>query len=322
MRLTLDLDLIAERLLPGEAERLRELAALSRKPVPVWLNLILVFGALATAAGVVALNPAPEVGLILAAISLAGALFVRHGAGPAWRVLECGLAIMAAAGLSGFVATTGLFARDSHLAPVIIFALTTGLALLFRERFLAAMSVVALGGVVGMGTGYWHASYGLFVQEPTLTILTFGALAAGLYALRGRLSGDWASLATIAARVSVMFANFGFWVGSLWGDRIGEHWVAQREDWEAFSDWRETAINVPDLAFTLGWVGALALMIWRGGRGGFLATSAIVFFAIHAYTQFFERLHYAPEALILGGISAVALATWLGVSRMHRLRAA
>ncbi len=51
-------------------------------------------------------------------------------------------------------------------------------AVWFRSAFLAALVVLALDAVFGTGTGYWHTSYALFVEEPLITIGVFGALAA------------------------------------------------------------------------------------------------------------------------------------------------
>ena len=47
----------------------------------------------------------------------------------------------------------------------------TASALWFRSALLAAFAVLSLGAILGSGTGYWHASYALFVEEPTITII-------------------------------------------------------------------------------------------------------------------------------------------------------
>ena len=183
----------------------------------------------------------------------------------------------------------------------------TAAALWFRSALLAAFAVLSLGAILGSGTGYWHASYALFVEEPTITILVFGLLALGLYRARNTLSDAWNNLVTVAARTAMFMVNFAFWVGSLWGDRIGEHWFAPQR-WSDRSEWREAAIAIPDHVFTLGWIGALVAMIFTSRRNSFLSITSIAFLTIHGYTQYFEYLGAKPETLVIGGLVLVGLA--------------
>ena len=83
-----------------------------------------------------------------------------------------------------------------------------------------ALAVLALAACLGARTGYMHAMYSLTIQEPTLTIMLFSALALGAYLISKRLKADYERLAITAARISVLLINFGFWIGSLWGDRL------------------------------------------------------------------------------------------------------
>ncbi len=308
----LDLDALTARgaLSTAEAERLAALALPERRG-RLWINLLLVFGALAAAAGAIALVPDPTTGLVLALLSLGGGalLQARDGDGR-WRVLCEALALIGALGLSGWIAWH--FAEragpvnDTWPALAIMAILAAG-AVVFRSALLAALAVLAFGGAIGSGTAYWHASYFLFVREPALTIIAFTALAGALYAARERLGAAWGTVTSAAARTSVMVANFGFWIGSLWGDYPLEHWTAG-EDWRAAEAWRAGALHIPDVAFTIGWALALLGLIARSRAGGFLSNLAIVFLAIHGYTQVFEVLGAQPWTLLLAGLSAVALA--------------
>ena len=54
--------------------------------------------------------------------------------------------------------------------------------------------------MVGSGTAYWHASYGLFVQEPAISAILFGAVAGTLYAAREWIPEAWKTVTTVAAR--------------------------------------------------------------------------------------------------------------------------
>ena len=105
----------------------------------------------------------------------------------------------------------------------------------------------------------------------------------------------------------MFMVNFAFWVGSLWGDRVGEHWFAP-DRWSERSEWRETAMSIPDYVFTIGWVAALAIVIFKTRRNSFLSITSIVFLTIHGYTQYFEYLGAQPETLVLGGLVLVGLA--------------
>ena len=93
-RITLDLaKLVSDgELTEQEAERLKGMAV-TGKAVSVIVNLLCIFGALALAAGVVALKPDPSTGLFLAIIALAIAGFVRFNAFEEWKVLGDGMAI-------------------------------------------------------------------------------------------------------------------------------------------------------------------------------------------------------------------------------------
>ena len=101
--------------------------------------------------------------------------------------------------------------------------------------------------------------------------------------------------------------NFAFWVGSLWGDRIGEHWLAPSA-WSDRNAWREAATDIPEIVFTLGWAAFLIAMIVKVRRGGFVSVTSIVFLAIHGYTQYFELLGANAASLVVGGIVLVGLA--------------
>ncbi|WP_341197632.1 hypothetical protein [Hyphomonas chukchiensis] len=300
---------------PQEAARLKGFALLDQK-VSLLINLLLIFGALSVAAGTIALVPNPATGLVLALAALGGAEILRRiDVDASLKVLGAGLTLMGALGLAGWI---GWEFRESavSLYPTLAVAGVLGAAAIwFRSPFLVAPAVLALGATLGSGTGYWHASYGIFVEEPTLTILMFGAATGGFYVMRGKVVEAYEGLATIAARTSLFMVNFAFWVGSLWGDRIGQHWFAP-DEWAAREDWQAQAIDIPDQVFTLGWAAFLIAMIVKARRGGFLSTLSIVFLSIHFYTQYFELLGANPGSLVVGGVILVGLA--VGGTRLFR----
>ena len=110
--------------------------------------------------------------------------------------------------------------------------------------------------------------------------------------------------------------NFGFWVGSLWGDNPLEAWIApdvmsyRKEAWDALQAWKAQAFFISRDVFSVVWalalagVGAWGAMHSRRGAVNMAAT----FGGIHFYTQWFERLRATPEMVIAAGIIAVAIA--------------
>ncbi|MEH6487814.1 hypothetical protein [Hyphomonas oceanitis] len=300
---------------PEEATRLKGFALPDRKG-SLFINLLLIFGALSVAAGTIALVPNPATGLMLALTALGGAEALRRiDVDASLKVLGAGLTLMGALGLAGWIGWEFRESAESLYPTLAIAGVLGAAAIWYRSPFLVAPAVLALGATLGSGTGYWHASYGIFVEEPTLTILLFGALTAGFYALRGKLADAHESLATIAARTSLFMVNFAFWVGSLWGDRIGQHWLAP-DEWRARQNWEAQAIDIPDEVFTLGWAAFLIAVIVKAQRGGFLSTVSVVFLSIHFYTQYFELLGANPGSLVVGGVILVALA--VGGTRLFR----
>ena len=62
----------------------------------------------------------------------------------------------------------------------------------------------------------------LTVTEPSITIAFFALLAGAAYLISQHVGQAYQQLAIAFARVSLILVNFGFWIGSLWGDYPGE----------------------------------------------------------------------------------------------------
>ena len=126
--------------------------------------------------------------------------------------------------------------------------------------------------------------------------MLFGAVAFGTFHLSKSLSAAYERLAIIASRTSVFLVNFGFWVGSLWGDNIAKS--GQRID---------------DSVFAVGWaLGLIVLAVWATHRNRrWVVNVAAVFGAIHFYTQWFEYLGPRPASVLIGGLVALAFALGL-----------
>jgi len=313
IRLDLAALLKAGSLTEAEAARLESLA-LPDKRGNLLVNVLLIFGALAVSAAAIALVPNAATGLTLALVALTGAEALRRLApGEAFGVLSAGLALMGTLGLAGWIAWQFGDAPSATPTALLITAVLTAGAAWFRSAFLAALGVLALGAVFGTGTGYWHASYALFVEEPVITIAVFGALAALFYRARSWATEAWNMLLTVAARTAMFLVHFAFWVGSLWGDVLGDAgWNQTRyNDYAAYEAWEKTAITLPEWPFSIGWAALCLALALRTRPGGFLSVSALVFLGIHAYTQYFEVLGAEPASLLFAGLTLVGLAVGL-----------
>lgn len=151
-----------------------------------------------------------------------------------------------------------------HLAWPLATALIAAGAIVYRNAFLAALAPLALGVTLGGGTAYWHASYAIFVNEPTISIALFGILAGAAFWLRYRVAAAFELPVAVFGRVSFVIANVAFWVGSLWGDYIRETWAGTGYDWQAIDAWEKTATYIPSGLFTALWfAAALLALIWH-----------------------------------------------------------
>jgi iron complex transport system permease protein len=217
MKIVLDLSKLVEqgKLSAAEAERLRGLAAADTGSFAI--NLLVGFGVVAVSAGVAALVPRPETALMLGLAMFAIGLGLTLWGRERWSLLAQICVVVGALMFCGGVLTIG---KGGLAAMLIVAAALAGASIVARSSLLMAAAVLALGACLGAQAGYWHATYMLAIYEPLLTIVLFSLLGLGAYHLSKSLSADYERLALIAARTSVFMVNFGFWIGSLWGDRL------------------------------------------------------------------------------------------------------
>lgn len=300
MKIVLDLTkLVAEGKLT-EAQSL-ELQALARPQTSLLaISIMMTFGVVAIAAGVMALIPTPTTMLVIGAALIALGLGVSVRAGPQWWLLGTALTIVGALLTAGPLLDLTKGQWFGFAGTTVLFL---ALAIAIRSSFLSALAVLAVAGLLGSSTKYDFASYFLIVQEPTITIAVFAVLALGAYLVSLRLPADYERLAVTFARVSLLMINFGFWIGSLWGDDPGH-------------SWRSNDVPhpfIPDYVYVVGWAVALiGVGIWaaRANRR-FVVNTVAAFGAIHFYTQWFERLGAEPLSILLAGMLVVAIAVGL-----------
>jgi hypothetical protein len=214
-----------------------------------------------------------------------------------WRVLANICVLVGALLAGGGVVAIGKGSVGSFL---LIAAAFTGAGILARSGLLIALAVLALSACIGARTWYKHASYFLAIQEPTLTVGLFTTLAIVAYQISKRVPSEYEGLALMGARTSVFLVNFGFWVGSLWGDLTQQgNFLASR------------------LVFSALWaiaLGATGVWAWSQNRR-WVVNVVAVFGAIHFYSQWFERLGASPGSVLTAG--GVALGFALGLRALN-----
>lgn len=300
MKVVLDLSQLLEdgEITPAEAEKLKKLSVKSTGSLA--FNILIGFGVIAVAIGAVALVPDAITGIVLGTIVLAIGLALLHYSPLEWGVLGNICVILGALGLGGGVVYMTEGSVWAFLGCAIGFAIAGVIA---KSGLLIALAVLALSSVLGARTGYFHASYFLGIKEPTLTIIAFSLITLAAYQISLMVQAAYERLALMAARVSILLVNFGFWIGSLWGDRL-------EQLTDVLGRTKDNVLTIPRIAFVIGWALALiAFAVWAMANDRrWVVNVCAVFGAIHFYTQFFERLGPNPLAILLGGVSALGIA--------------
>jgi iron complex transport system permease protein len=303
MKVTLDITRLREegRITADEYERLLQLGR--HDAGSLGINILVGFGVIAVAAGLGAMLPSPYVvAAIGAVVFLIGLAFQRLSA-ENWSLLAQICLVTGALAAAGAIIALG---EGDLRALLVVTALLAGAAIVARSSLLMVGAVMGLAACLGARSGYWHATYSLAIHEPVLTIVVFSGLAAGAYQVSKSLSSDYERIAINAARASVLLVNFGFWIGSLWGDRLS--WLGGAS----------SPLAIGRLPFSIGWALALlAIGIWgvKVNRR-WVVNVAAIFGAIHFYTQWFDRLGASPVSFFVGGLLMLAFA--LGLWRFNR----
>ena len=298
MKVTLDLTKLLEegRITREEHDRLIRLGAAGTGSLA--FNILLGFGVIAVSAGAVALVPTAMTGIVLGIIVLGAGLSLYAVHAAQWELFAHICTLVGAIGLAAGIVIETEAAVGAFLAITLGFAL---IGIVARSGLLVVLAVLALSAWIGARTAYMHAAYFVGVQEPTLTIVTFGILALACYLVSTILPGAFERLALQAARTSLLLVNLGFWIGSLWGDaseRLG--------------------IRLDSGLFVVLWAaGLLAVGVWGAQQNRrWVVNCAAVFGAIHFYTQWFEWLGANPMTVLIAGVLALAFA--IAIWRFNR----
>jgi hypothetical protein len=297
MKVTLDLTALREAGHIDQAE-FDKLAALGAKATgSLAFNILIGFGVIAVSGAALALVPHPVMAAVLGLLMAGSGMAMLFSGNQQWSVLAniCLLAGMLM--LSGGLV---LLMLGSTLAFALVTLMLAATAVVTRSGLMAACAVLAFGSALGARSGYFHATYTLRIDEPTLTIAVFSIVALALYHLSRFERAGLSHVSIIGARTAIILVNFGFWIGSLWGDKL-----------ELFAG--AAPFRVPAAAFSIGWAVALiAVAVWGVHvNRRWVVNVAAVFGAIHFYTQWFERLGATPISVLLAGLLALGLALGL-----------
>jgi hypothetical protein len=307
MKITLDISKLVEegKITAAEAERLKALA--SHDTGSLGINVLIGFGVVSVASGAVALVPTPMTAVGLGILLFAAGLAIVLRPATQWGVFGQICLVIGALMFGGGVLVYAEGSLASSLIVTVAFALA---AIAARSSLLMALAVLGASACLGARTGYSHAMYSLAIFEPTLTIVLFSGLALVAYHVSKRLPADYERIALTASRTSILLVNFGFWIGSLWGDPL----MLLRGMSEGAARVSSYQAVIPDWAFSIGWALALiAAGVWAASvNRRWLVNTAATFGAIHFYTQWFERLGATPVSVLLAGVLllTIALALW------------
>lgn len=299
MKVTLDLDQLLndEKITQLEYEKFSVFAAKSTGSLA--FNILIGFGVIAVSGAAFALVPSPTTAIIIGLSVLIFGLALLRSGSEQWQVLANICILIGALMAGGGIVTVAKGSLVSILTVVLLFSAA---GIFARSALLAVLATLMLSASIGARTGYFHASYFLVIQEPVITVILFSLLAVGLYWFSKKLSPEYERIALASSRTGVFLVNFGFWVGSLWGDRF------------------ETgAIILSDSVFAILWAVALvatAIWAWKQNRRWVLNTVA-TFGGIHFYTQWFENLGASPGTILVAGLMTLGFA--LGIKNINNI---
>lgn len=298
MKVTLDLTKLLEegKITQAEFEKLRRLSAQGTGSLA--FNLLIGFGVIAVSGASLALLPTPATAIILGVIVAVIGILLVQTRSRQWGVLANICILVGSLLLGGGVIAFGEGSVSAFLLVAILFS-TAGI--MARHGLLITLAVLALSSCIGARAAYFHATYFLGIQEPTVTVLLFSLLSIGLYRLSKHFAADYRRLALIGARTAVFLVNFGFWIGSLWGDRL-----------------KPGEVVIPAWLFAVLWAAALiAAAVWAAKQNNrWILNTAASFGAIHFYTQWFEHLGATPATVLFAGLLALGFA--MGLWRFNR----
>lgn len=267
------------------------------------LNLLIGFGIIMVCVGVITLTQSASTALIMGLLTFLIGLFIQFKGTKEWSVLSSCCSI---SGVLIFIGGMNIWLIEAILSESVFLPLAMNVEILttfiliassvfLTSNILAALSILSIAQITGAGTDYFMASYTIWVSSPVVTIVLFSALAFFLYYLSRSTLSRYENILITGSRTSVLVANFGFWVGSLFGG--GD---------------LEVSSELISMAWALSLIG-FAVWGWRANRRWVVIVSSI-FGAIHFYTQWFTILEMEPVSVVIGGVIAIGIG--IGIKRL------
>ena len=307
MKIVLNIKELLEEGKINQAEYDKLLSLSKNQTGSLALNLLIGFGIIMVCIGVITLTQTASAALITGLLTFLIGLFIQFKGTKEWSVLSscCSISgvLIFAAGINLWV----LWAYESDflgLANSLDFLyaqILTTLILMVASAFLlsnilATLSILSTAQLIGAGTSYFTGSYTIWVSSPVVTIVIFSVLAFLLYYLSRSILSRYENILITGSRTSVLVANIGFWVGSIWGG--GEE--------------LEVSPELISIAWALALIG-FAVWGWRANRRWVVTVSSI-FGAIHFYTQWFTILDMEAASVVVGGVIAIGIG--IGIKRL------
>lgn len=312
MKITIDIDQLLSqgRITSAEYARLKILA--TENASHLFLNLLISFGVVAAVLGLLLLVPNADMTLGLGlVVAISGMVLgqIEEGGGRLALLYTIMISIGTLLASGGIIALT----EASVLGHMLVTLLCSVGGVVSKRKALLVMGTLSLSATIGAMAMYGHASYGLVIRQPLLTVLVFSTLGLSMLYCSFSLSWDYERLALTVARTSFVLVNFGFWVGSLWGDDLWFWRSRQAADNDNYEDTRMYwklgyGEVIPRLVFVVTWaLGLIALGAWGARMGrGWVVNAAATFGGIHFYTQYFERFGNSPMTMLVAGVAALA----------------
>tara|TARA_B100000925_G_scaffold286606_1_gene264594 strand:- start:454 stop:1437 length:984 start_codon:yes stop_codon:yes gene_type:complete len=267
------------------------------------LNLLIGFGIIMVCLGIITITEAASTGVIVGLLTFLIGVFIKFRGTKDWMVLSSCCSI---SGVLIFLGGMNMwlfeaYESGSDFLPLAINAeiLTTFVliasSVFLMSNILAALSILSIAQITGAGTEYFTASYTIWVSSPLVTIVIFSALAFLLYYLSSSILSRYENILITGSRTSVLVANLGFWVGSIWGG--GD---------------LEVSPGLISIVWALALIG-FAVWGWRANRRWVVIVSS-TFGAIHFYSQWFTILEMEPASVVIGGVIAIGIG--IGIKRL------
>lgn len=278
-------------------------------------NLLIGFGVIAVSGAISILLPSIFASILIGALILGMGLMLIYFKIREWSLLANICVIVGSFLLAGSIV---LQAKGHYAAFAFSSALFLVMAIVARNRLLIAFSVLASGAsirsliptqdwnrhksVLDIYQDYFLRIFWLAEKAPVITILVFGGLSIVSYMLSKYISPFYRSLALTASGTAFFLMNFGFWAGSVWGEKK-----------------RLLGFDLPAWIFSIAWALLLAYFVLYAlqSKNRWLLNVTLLFAIVHFYTQWFDKLGSNAWTLLCAGLLAIGFA--VVIRRINRI---